>query len=346
MYIPVAPTLAEGEWVATLREIAERAGVSIRTVSRALSGAGDIRAETRAAIERISSELDYRPDPLARGLRLRRGYVVPVIVRQPEELAFAKVCVLERELRSAGYTTQLIFNAGGAESEAAHLTEALGSRPAAVVLFTAAGPEDADHIQRLHDSMTPYVLIDRRPLPGLDVIGIDRASGIARAVEHLLDGGHRNVFYLGPNEQGGGRSEGFLQAFKARGIRPPKGWSITGYQTSFEGGRAAAGDLVRRHPEATAVLTYSDLFAYGALQGFAECGVGVPGRMSVIGFDDRAPSQYVSPPLSTVAHPHDEVGKLAAEVLLGKISGDILTGEGSRVAVPHFVERNSTRVLE
>jgi DNA-binding LacI/PurR family transcriptional regulator len=337
--------LAEGDSVATLREIADRAGVSIRTVSRALSGAGDIRAETRVAIQRISSELNYRPDPLARGLKLRRGYVVPVIVREPEELAFAKVCVLERELRSAGYTTQLIFNAGGAEGEAEHLAEALGYRPAAVVLFSAARKGDAKHLQQLHDSGMPYVLIDRQPLPGLDVVGIGRAAGVAHAVEQLLNGGHRSVFYLGPNDKDE-RTDGFLRAFKTRKLRPPRGWSMTGYEASCEGGRAAARDLVRRHPEATAAFVYSDVVAYGVLRGLAECGVGVPGRMSVIGFDDRAPSEYVSPPLSTVAHPHEEVGKLVAEVLLGKISGKIRPGQGSRLAVPRFVERDSTRELE
>jgi LacI family transcriptional regulator len=331
-------------FVATLREIAERAGVSIRTVSRVLSGAEDVRAETREAIELIASDLNYTPDPMARGLKLRRGYSVPVIVNRPEELAFAKVCVLERELRSAGYTTQLIFNAGGAEGEAQHLSEALGYRPAAVVLFSAARQGGAEHLGKLHRSGTPYVLIDRRPLPSLDVVGIGRAAGVARAVEHLLKGGHRKVFYLGP-KKGDERTEGFLRAFRNRRMRPPKGWALTGYQTSAEGGRAAAGDLVRRHPEATATFVYSDLFAYGVLRGLQENGADVPGRISVIGFDDRAPSEFVTPPLSTVAHPHEEVGRLAASVILGKIAGEIAPGEGSRTAVPSFVERMSSRKL-
>jgi len=331
--------------MATLREIAQKAGVSIRTVSRALSGAADVRAQTRESIERISKELNYRPNPLARGLKLRRGYVVPVIVREPEELAFAKVCVLERELRSAGYTTQLIFNAGGAEGEAEHLEQALGYRPAAVVLFSAVREGEAEHLRLLHDSGTPYVLIDRRPLPGLDAVSIDRAAGVAGAVEHLLRGAHRNVFYLGPAE-GDERTKGFARGFREAGLRPPRNWAVTGFKSSFEGGRRAASELVRRHPEATAAFVYSDAMAYGVLKGLAESGVGVPGRMSVVGFDDRSPSRYVSPPLSTVAHPHEEVGRLAAEVLLGKIAGEIRPGKGSRVAVPRFVQRDSTRELE
>jgi LacI family transcriptional regulator len=330
--------------VATLREIAQKAGVSIRTVSRALSGAPDIKGATRDRISLIAKELNYTPNPLARGLKLRRGYTVPVLVRRPEELVFAKVCVLERELRGAGYTTQLIFNARGAEGEAAHLEEALAHRPAAVVLFSSAGAESAGHLAALHDSGRPYVLIDSRPLPQLDSVRIDRAEGVARAVEHLLDGGHRSVFYLGPFK-GDARTEGFLRGFKARGLRPPRGWALTGYAGDCSRGREAARDLVRRHPEATAAFAYSDLFAYGVLRGFADCGVGVPERMSVIGFDDRAPSEFVSPPLSTVAHPHEEVGRLAAEVLLGKISGEIPPGEGTRVAVPRFVERESSGPL-
>ncbi len=330
--------------MATLREIARKAGVSIRTVSRALSGAADVRAETRAAIERISAELNYTPNPLARGLKLRRGYVVPVIVQQPEALAFAKVCVLERELRSAGYTTQLIFNAGGAESEAEHLSTALGYRPAAVVLFSAASGKGAQHLRQLHKSGTPYVLIDRQPLPGLDVVGIDRAAGVAGAVGHLLEGGHRKVFYLGP-KKGDERTEGFLRAFRARRLRPPKSWALTNYEVSAEGGRAAALDLVRFHPEATAAFVYSDICAYGVLRGLKESGIDVPGQVSVIGFDDRRPSEFVTPPLSTVAHPHEEVGRLAAEVVLGKIAGEVAQGKGSRTAVPSFVERSSIRRL-
>ncbi|MHC4916613.1 MAG: LacI family DNA-binding transcriptional regulator [Planctomycetota bacterium] len=331
--------------MATLREIAARAGVSIRTVSRALSGAPDVKAETRAAITRISRELRYTPDPLARGLKLRRGYVVSVIVRRPEELAFAKVCVLERELRAAGYTTQLIFNAGGAEGEAGHLREALAYRPAALVLFSSAGEGSAGHLLDLHASGRPYVLIDASPLPDLDTIKIDRAEGVARAVGRLLDGGHSEVRYLGPHRDDA-RTEGFLRAFSDRRQPVPDGWGLTGYDASFEGGAAAAGDLAARRPETTAVFAYSDLFAYGVLGGLADGGLQVPGDVSVIGFDDRSPSQYVTPPLSTVAHPHEEVGRLAAEVILGKISGEISPGEGSRTAIPSFVERRSTRDLE
>ncbi len=331
--------------MATLREIAARAGVSIRTVSRALSGAPDVKAETRAAITRISKELNYTPDPLARGLKLRRGYVVSVIVKQPEELAFAKVCVLERELRSAGYTTQLIFNAGGAETEADHLREALAYRPAALVLFSSATGEGAGHLLELHRSGHPYVLIDTSPLPELDVIRIDRAEGVARAVGRLIDGGHTQIRYLGPHRDDA-RTAGFLRAFSERGMPTPEDWGLTGHPASFEGGAAAAGDLAARRPETTAVFAYSDQFAYGVLDGFAGAGVRVPEDVSVIGFDDRSPSQYVTPPLSTVAHPHEEVGRLAAEVILGKISGDIPAGEGSRTAIPSFVERQSTRDID
>jgi DNA-binding LacI/PurR family transcriptional regulator len=334
-----------GQFVATLREIAARAGVSIRTVSRALSGAPDVKAETRAAIKRIANDLRYTPDPLARGLKLRRGYVVTVIVKRPEELAFAKVCVLERELRAAGYTTQLVFNTGGPGAEADHLQLALAYRPAAVVLFSSAkGEGAAGHIKQLHESGRPYVLIDTSPLPELDVIRIDRAEGVTRAVGRLIEGGHTQIRYLGPHSDDA-RTEGFLRAFSERELPLPEEWGLTGYPASFEGGAAAAGDLASRRPETTAVFAYSDQFAYGVLDGLAGAGVRVPEDVSVIGFDDRSPSQYVSPPLSTVAHPHEEVGRLAAEVILGKISGEIAPGEGSRTAVPSFVERRSTRNL-
>jgi DNA-binding LacI/PurR family transcriptional regulator len=280
---------------------------------------------------------------MARGLRLRRGYAVPVIVNHPDELSFAKVCVLERQLRAAGLTTRLVFNAGGAEGEAAHLAEALAHRPAAVALFSAAAEGQAPHLEELHRSGRPYVLIDRAPLAGLDTVHIDRTEGVARAVGHLLEGGHRAVYYLGPS--GGGRTEGFERAYASRELPLPEGWALTGYKATFEDGRRAAEDLLRLHPEATAAFTYSDLYAWGALRGFIESGADVPGRVSVIGFDDRSPSQYVSPPLSTVAHPHEAVGKLAAEVILGKLDGKIRPGEGSRTAVPSFVERQSTRAL-
>ena len=329
--------------MAKLKDIAERAGVSIRTVSRTLSGAPDVGAATRARVEKIARRLDYRPDPLARGLKLKRGYAISVILHTPNELHLAKVCVLERELRAAGYTTQLVFSAGP-EAEAGHLADALAARSAAVILFgTAKEKKVARHLEKLHAGGHPYVLIDRGPSPELDVVRIDRAAGVAGAVRFLIEGGHRAIHYLGP--EGGGRTEGFQRAFREAKLEPPAGWALTGFPASEEGGRRAARALVRRHPEATAVFTYSDIFAYGVLAGLAGRGVGVPERISVIGFDDRSPSQYVTPPLSTVAHPHEEVGRAAAEVILGKIAGRIGPGEGSRLIVPRFVERASTRAL-
>jgi LacI family transcriptional regulator len=331
--------------MATLKEIAARAGVSIRTVTRVLAGAADVGAATRARIGRIARELDYRPNPLARGLKLKRSHIVAAIVHRPDELAFEKVCALERELRKANLVVQLVFNAGGVAEEAGLLAEALAHHAAAVAVFSAAGSAgEAGHLEALHKSGHPYVLVDRQPSPRLDTILIDRAAGIAGAVGKLLDGGHRKVFYLGP--EGPERVEGFLRAFRERGLRAPAGWRMTeGWEVTDESARRAGLALLERQPEATAVFAYSDIFAYGVMRGLAERGAGVPERVSVLGFDDRSPSRYVSPPLSTVAHPHEEVGRLAAEVLLGKLGGQIRPGQGTRTAVPRYVERRSTRDL-
>ncbi len=331
--------------MATLKEVAARAGVSIRTVTRVLAGAADVSAETRERVEHIARELDYRPHPLARGLKLRRSHIVAAIVHRPDELAFEKVCVLERELRAAGYVVQLVFNGGGAAEEAGLVAEALANHAAALAVFTAArSAEEAGHLEALHESGRAYVLVDRQPSPGLDTVLIDRQAGVAAAVGRLLDGGHRQVFYLGP--AGIEREEGFVRAFAARGLALPDGWRLAeGWRATPESGREAGGRLASLRPEATAVFAYSDLFAYGVIEGLRAAGVDVPGRVSVVGFDDRLPSRFVSPPLSTVAHPHKEVGRLAANVLLGKLDGTVRPGEGTRTAVPSYVERQSTRDL-
>jgi len=331
--------------VATLKEIASRAGVSIRTVARALAGAADVNAETRARIENLARELDYRPNQLARGLKLRRSHIVAAIVHRPDELAFEKVCVLERELRAAGFVVQLVFNGGGVAEEAGLLAEALAHHAAAVAVFTAAGSADeAAHLTAMHKSGHPYVLVDRQPVRSLDTVLIDRPAGVAAAVGRLLDGGHRQVCYLGP--AGSEREDGFRQAFRDRGLEPPRGWKLSeGWQATPESGRAAGAAFPGLRPEATALFAYSDLFAYGVIRGLTASGAAVPERISVVGFDDRLPSRFVSPPLSTIAHPHEEVGKLAAEVLLGKLGGEIKPGAGTRTAVPRYVERQSTRDL-
>ena len=289
---------------------------------------------------------ELRPGDFLPSVRqLSREHGVAVIVHRPDELAFEKVCVLERELRAAGYTTRLVFGGAGAAEEAALLAEALAQRAAAVAIFTAAADRaGAAHLEALHRSGRPYVLIDRRPAPGLDTVLIDRPAGVAAAVGRLLDGGHRRVCCLGPAQRE--RLAGFRRAFAERQLRLPRGWRLTeGWQPTAESGERAGAELLRLRPETTAVFAYSDIFAYGVLRGLAGRGVEVPARVSVIGFDDRLPSRFVSPPLSTIAHPHEEVGRLAAEVLLGKLAGRIRAGEGTRVAVPRYVERASTRDL-
>ena len=189
----------------------------------------------------------------------------------------------------------------------------------------------------------PIVLLNNQRPGDYDYsVTIDNLGSARRAVEHLLHLGHRRIAYIGHSSGYASerdRRQGYELALKDAGIAPHPAWILQA-DSSPESGAQAAAKLHSLKPRPTAIFCYNDLTALGVLAYAREKGIHVPRDWSVVGFDDLFLSQHLHPPLTTVRQPMLEMGRLAAEVLLGLIHGP---GTRARLQIPgELIVRQST----
>jgi LacI family transcriptional regulator len=322
----MAPMLArnprEGAPV-TLRDVARLAGVHPGTVSRALNPATEalVNDETVRRVREAATELGYRPNPMARGLKTNRTYTIGVLIPDIQNPLFPPIIRgIDDRLGSAGYTP-LIANTDNDPQRERNDVEAMRTRQVDG-LISATARADRELLDEVALLDAPVVLVNRRLEDGaLPSATADDLQGVRLAVDHLVGLGHARIAEIGgPQDLSTGhhRHQGFLAAMAEHGLEPAR----VGFGRAFtesEGARvcakvlAAAGDV-------TAVVAGNDLMALGCYDVLAEQGLGCPDRMSVVGFNDMPFAGKFNPPLTTVRIPHYEIGTAAAELLLERLA--------------------------
>jgi LacI family transcriptional regulator len=305
---------------ATLKDVAERAGVHAGTASRALNPLtqGLVSEATVRRVQAAAKELAYRPNSIARGLKTNRTMTVGIVVPDLSNPVFAPMVRSASEvLARAGYTSLIADTDNDADRE----TEAfdmLRSRQADGLLVASARRDDGA-VQELADRGVPTVLFNRRTertiLP--TVVG-DDASGVEQAIRHLRGLGHTRIGHLaGPTGLSTGRyrSRAFHQFMHELGgeLDPALTEECRTYSVD-EGVRTGRILLDRARP--TAVLAGNDQIAVGLLDVMRERGLSAPGDISVVGYNDMPFVDKLTPPLTTVHVPHEQVGSEAARILL------------------------------
>jgi DNA-binding LacI/PurR family transcriptional regulator len=298
---------------ASIHDVARRAGVSVATVSRSYTVPETVREATRARVLQAAAALGYRPNRAARGLITGRTGNVGVIVPDLGNPYFQGVLKgAQARAREADYA---VFVADGQESAAEEeaLIGALSKQVDGILLCssrlapaTLAGLEPA-----------PAVVLLNRRVDGLSTVTVDSAGGMRQAMAHLTALGHeRCAFLSGPrrswsNQQ---RLHGLRAAARSAGAKIV---TIGPVAPQFAGGVDAAEQVLASG--ATAVLAYNDLVAAGILSRLAQLGVDVPGRLSVVGFDDIPLAAMLTPALTTVAAPTIQAGAVAVDALLSRL---------------------------
>jgi LacI family transcriptional regulator len=323
----------------TIRDVAQRAGVSIATVSRALNEKGDIRPETRARVQEAAEALGYAADPAARALVTHRTNVVGVVVgdnaghRDLSLIFFGKVlAAIARTLGSANYEALLMQ------------VDDLASRPLdAAILIGMDGDEPliVESAKRV-----PVVGVDVR-VEGSDTafVGSDHAEGIRLALAHLHALGHRRVAHIAGavnTVAGRVRLETFVAEAERLGLDVPHEYIRRGDFSSASGYREACAALALNEPP-TAIVAASDLMALAVLQAVWDFGV-TPGRdVAVVGFDDLESAALAHPPLTTIRQDRQELGTLAAQRALELVSEPALTRRETIVPVELVVRASTAR---
>lgn len=307
-----------------LRDVAREAGVSISTASRVLSGAGRVSPAAEEAVRAASERLGYRPNRVARALRVQAtGSVAMTLpwIRNPfyGELMEA----VEARLAVAGLEL-FVAQAHGDADEEAHRIDTLVERQADGLLVIPCDRTRSAGALRRALASVPVVQIERR-VDGLeaDYVGVDNAAGIRLAVDHLVGEGCRSIGVVtGPVSSSTGRSrlDAWHVAMAAHpGVRPHE--PIVEIFT-WQAGARAVQQLLERGPLPDGLVCASDLIALGVVRELADTGHRVPEEVKVTGFDGMLFAELCDPPLTTVHSPVEEIAAAAVDRLVARLGGD------------------------
>jgi LacI family transcriptional regulator, repressor for deo operon, udp, cdd, tsx, nupC, and nupG len=330
---------------AGILDVARRAGVSASTVSRSLRGSTKVSQRTRERVLRAAAELEYVPSPAASRLASGRTSAVGVIVPFATRWFFSEVLTgVEGPLREGGYDL-LLYNVGDPAGRASFFGTMPLRRRVDAVLAVASSLEPAEQ-DALRALGVPLAVVGA-PVPGFARVGVDDREGAGMAVRHLLLLGHRDVVMIcgEPADPVGrattaARREGFEAALAEAGL-PVGPDRVVAEPWGVRGGMRATEQLLTRRTLPTAIFAESDEMALGALQVLRRAGLAVPGRVSLIGYDDH--EMAPAGDLTTIAQPVRRQGELAARGLLAVLAGDGAGPAAADVLLPtRLVVRGTT----
>ena len=308
--------------MATIRDVARAAGVSVATVSRVLNDNARVRVETRARVKAAATRLDYTPNEAARSLITSRTHALGVLLPDLYGEFFSEV-LRGIDLRARRDGLHLLVSSSHADGD--DLVGALRAMRGRIEGLIVMAPDvDTATLVRAAGPGFPLVLLDPgMRAVGCDSISIDNTGGAAAAVTHLIDLGHRRIATIaGPaqNSDARHRLDGWRKALVERGIAPDPAFVTNGDFTEPSGYTAVARLLALR-PRPTAIFVANDYMAIGAMSALAQAGLRVPEDMAIVGFDDIAMSRYLNPPLTTVNVDLLDLGARAVQRLVDGKNG-------------------------
>jgi DNA-binding LacI/PurR family transcriptional regulator len=320
-----------------MADVAERAGVSVMTVSRVLNGSPRVSDDTRDRVEEAIRALGYRANSAARRLAGGRSRILGAIGVGTDQYGPSQALLgIESAARESGHALSFVTlgeaTAEGMQAALDQLTDAGVEGVIALAPIRSA----LDALAGLEPSV-PVVASSDAPL-ALSTVGIDQYAGARVAAAHLLDLGHRTVHHISGPEgwvDGEARVQGWKDEHRARGLQP--GRCLAGDWTPGSGYRT--GTTLAADPEVTAVFAGNDSMAMGVLLALHDAGRRVPEDVSVVGFDDSPEAGFTIPPLTTVRQDFDELGRLSVHTLLATLAGE---PTDPRPLTPGLVVRRTT----
>jgi DNA-binding LacI/PurR family transcriptional regulator len=337
----------------TLHDVAKKAGVAVSTVSSILNNRPDSWSsqETRDRVCAAARSLHYKPNRMARALRLNRFQAVTLVVPDLTNPFFALLArSFQHSMEQAGYELLIEDTEGDLEKEKRVLNDVASHNTDGVVLILSS---DARlHAERLDElSRTFPLLIVGAPVPGsrIDTLQSDWRNSLYKAIEHLVKLGHRSVGFVDSLE--GRRNEGlddrvtiFREEIKQFGlVFDEKNWIRSRHELAEV--RVAAGRWGSQMPAvgaATAFICTNDFTALGTIRGLLDAGLSVPDDISVVGIDDIPLASYLPRPLTTIAQPVAQMAAAATQTLLDRISGKLKGPATRQLFATSLVVREST----
>ena len=307
----------------TIYQVAERAGVSLSTVSRVLNGKASVNKVLKERVEKAVKELNYRPNSVARSLANNRTDSVGVLVPELNAPFFGDLMqAVESTLRAADKHVIISVGRNCLETEKDAVEFLISRNCDALIMHAEALPDE--YLLELNQSKLPVALVNRQ-VEGLPeaCTSLDNEKGGYLATRHLLELGHKDIAYIsGPTDKCDAslRLEGHKRALSEAGL-PTNPQLIFNGDYSEEDGKIGLLELMARDVPFTALVCANDWMASGAISCARDLGMSLPHDLSVVGFDDVVFAHHVFPRLTTVSNPIAEMAEMSAKYILNKVYG-------------------------
>ncbi len=331
----------------TMKEIAKKLGVSVSTISRALKDSPELHPETKRKIVEAAKEMNYQPNLLAQSLRISRSKTLGVIVPEITSHFFAS-CIsgIQDTANKRGYNVMICQSNESIEQEKANIRTLVSSQVDGLLISLSRETNKFDHLYDLYDREINFVLFDRvqEDIP-VSKVTFNDAGGAYQVTKHLLENGSRRIVYVsGPEDLyiSKKRKEGYLRALAEFGVHQDN--SLIKITDLTEAGNIkVARDILTMRPRPDAVFCMIDPVAVDVLTEWKAQEIRVPEDIALAGFTNNPTAAVVEPPLTTVAQPGYEMGKLAVSHLLDQLDGIASEDPISIVLETTLVPRKSSQ---
>jgi LacI family transcriptional regulator len=327
----------------TIHDVAKRAGVAPITVSRVINNSGYISDATRKRVETTIKEIGYVPNTLARGLRSKRTNTLALIVTDITNPYFTLMARGVEDVAGDSNYTVIYCNTDESETKEEKYANILAQKQVDGVLLVPAGGNDKT-IKFFETNGISVVILDRR-VSGVekDFVCSDSENGANLLVKLLVKLGHKHIAIItGPKNVSTSvdRVSGYQQALKGAGLSKNElvYYGEFNYQTGYEFTKQA----MLKSPKPTALFGTNNFILIGIIKALHELDINVPEDVSVVGFDDLPESMLVTPFLTVATQPAYEMGRLATNLLLKRISGDLSSDYQEHILRTEIIVRKST----
>ncbi|CDA71909.1 putative catabolite control protein A [Ruminococcus sp. CAG:579] len=329
---------------ATIKDVANEAGLSVATVSRVLNNSANVSEDAAQRVNQAIDKLGYSPNFLGRNLRKRETNVILVIMPTSEHSFYMKIVAgIQKYAQTRGYDVICASSNSTSEIEVRQMNMLFNRTVDGVILLGTQ--YDADTLNKL--SKNYDIALCCEGVDGADVLTVvvDDEQGGYDAAKALIRLGHRKIAFVGANENAvssSRRRDGFLRAMKEYGITVDPDYIYSG-SFEYENGEAAIRYFMSLPEPPTAVFCVSDLLAISAIHGAADLGLKVGKDISIIGFDNITMCEMMLPSVSTIEQPCEKLGEMVVRKLIANITSPAGSKDNRTYTVEHrVILRDST----
>ncbi len=327
--------------MATIRDVARRAGVAPMTVSRSLNQPETVSPATRRRVLAAVDELRYVPNILGQGLRRRRTMVIGFVVSDVSNpFGVQQIQGVSRAARAQGYTVVFAHTDKDPDEELRQIRALAERRVDGIILSPVYNTPDA--VEFSQGQGIPIVVLDyAMPDNDVDVVRCDTRAASHQLTRYLLDLGHTRIAMLSGNEKiftSLDRAEGYADAMQDAGLEADVAFG----DFSVEGGVTGTELLLRRSERPTALVTGNNFIALGAAHAARRAGVDIPGELSIVTFDNARTDMVLDPFFTGIVQPVIEIAEVATGLLLDRVYGHFDGPGRTRILQTQFEIHNST----